>query len=84
MKKLIFGLIVLLMVVHQDFWWWDSIDPLVLGFLPISLAYQAGVSIAAAILWALAIKYCWPESIADDDDASASANLVNGAGGESV
>ncbi len=72
MKKNIFGLIVLLMIAHQDYWWWDSIDPLVLGFIPISLAYHAGVSMAAALLWALAIKYCWPTDVTDDNSNEAS------------
>jgi len=61
MKWLIFGLMALLAVVHQDFWWWDRAEPFVLGFIPIGLAYHAGVSLAAACLWALAVKYCWPE-----------------------
>jgi len=63
MKKLVFVMIVLLALVHQDFWWWDQIDPLVLGFIPIGLAYQAGVSVVAAILWALAVRYCWPAGL---------------------
>lgn len=66
MKRLVYALIVLLAILHQDFWWWDRIDPLVLGFIPIGLAYQAGVSIAAAILWAMAVKYCWPAKLEDD------------------
>jgi len=71
MKKLIYVLIVLLMVVHQDFWWWDKAEPLVCGFMPIGLAYQALISLLAAILWALAVKYCWPEGVDDSDDAPA-------------
>jgi len=66
MKFVIFGLIILLGLVHQDFWWWDRIDPLLFGFIPLGLAYQAGVSIAAAILWALAIKFCWPANLEDE------------------
>ncbi len=67
MKRFVYGLIVLLAILHQDFWWWDRIDPLVLGFIPIGLAYHAGVSIAAAVLWALAVKYCWPQGLEDDE-----------------
>lgn len=63
MKKLVYTMIVVLAIAHQDFWWWDQIDPLLFGFIPIGLAYQAGVSIVAAILWALAVKYCWPENL---------------------
>ena len=70
MKRLVYGLILLLAIVHQDFWWWDRIDPLVLGFIPIGLAYQAGVSIAAAILWAMAVKYCWPVGLEEETTPS--------------
>lgn len=69
MRRLVFGLIVVLAVLHQDYWWWDSIDPLVLGFIPIGLAYHAGVSVVAAVLWAMAIKYCWPDHLEDDMEA---------------
>lgn len=61
MRKLIIALIVVLIIVHQDFWFWNTADPMVFGFIPIGLAYQAGISIAAAILWAMAVCYCWPE-----------------------
>jgi len=79
MKYLFYGLIVLLAVVHQDFWWWDRAEPLVFGFIPISLAYQAGVSIAAACLWAAAVKYCWPEGADVDQEPVASDATSGGA-----
>ena len=63
MKKFVFGLLILLGLLHQDYWWWNSIDPLVFGFIPIGLAYHIGVSITAAILWALAVHYCWPSDV---------------------
>lgn len=68
MRKLIYGLIVLLCVIHQDFWFWDTPRPLVFGFIPIGLAYQAGISLAAGVLWALAVKYCWPKDVDVFDD----------------
>lgn len=63
MKKIVFGLLILLAILHQDFWWWNSIEPLVFGFIPIGLAYHIGVSITAGILWALAVHYCWPRDV---------------------
>jgi len=63
MKQVVIALIIILIIAHQDFWWWDDIDPLVFGFLPIGLAYHAGLSIMAAIVWALAVKYCWPRGV---------------------
>lgn len=50
---------VLLLVLHQDFWWKD--DPtLVFGFLPVSLAYQIVWTLLVALAWFLVAKYCWP------------------------
>ena len=77
MKVVVYALIVLLAIVHQDFWWWDKIDPLVFGFIPIGLAYHAGVSIVAAVLWAMAVKYCWPTG-ADAVDALPEPNSSDG------
>lgn len=68
MKQIVYGLLVLLAIFHQDFWWWDDVEPLVLGFIPIGLAYHALISVAAGVLWALAVRYCWP---ADADVADA-------------
>ncbi|MFQ5412139.1 MAG: DUF3311 domain-containing protein [Phycisphaerae bacterium] len=67
MKKLTYTLIILLALLHQDFWWWDDSEILIFGFLPVGLAWHAGVSIAAALLWALAVRHCWPRD-ADIDE----------------
>lgn len=51
--------LVLLAILHQDVWFWD--DPsLVLGFLPIGLAYHLGYSVVTALVWCLVLKYAWP------------------------
>ncbi|GMU36230.1 MAG: hypothetical protein KJ057_02735 [Phycisphaerae bacterium] len=65
----IFGALMLLAILHQDFWWRDDHRTLVFGFLPVSLAYHIGVSIAACLLWGLACRYCWPRDleVADSD-----------------
>lgn len=63
MKYLVGGLIVLLAVLHHDIWWWDSAEPLVFGFIPIGLAWHAGISIGAGIVWFLAVRYCWPAGL---------------------
>lgn len=51
-----------LFLLHQDLWFWDD-RTLVMGFLPIGLAYHAGFSVAAALLWAAAVKWAWPSDI---------------------
>ncbi len=63
-KNLIWVLFVLLFLVHQDLWWWDT-SSLVFGFLPIGLAYHACFSIACSLLGWLAIKYAWPKNLED-------------------
>jgi hypothetical protein len=53
------ALVVVLTVLHQDFWLWD--DPtLVGGFLPAGLAWHAAFSFAAVAVWALVVRFAWP------------------------
>ena len=63
MKKLwIWSLVALLLVLHQDNWFWTD-ERLVFGFMPVGLLYHAGISVAAACLWFAAIYLIWPEGI---------------------
>ena len=71
MKRFVYGMIVILAILHQDFWWWDDSETLVLGIVPIGLAYHAAISAAATGLWALAVVFCWPHEVDVDDDAAA-------------
>ena len=69
-NKAIWIIFVLLFLLHQDVWFWDD-RTLVLGFMPIGLAYHALFSLIAALLWASAIKWAWPSDIeawADEAD----------------
>ena len=72
MKYVVWGLVLLLVVIHQDVWNWDN-DRLVLGFLPVTLAYHACISLGAGIVWFLAINFAWPQGL-DDEPLSASAD----------
>lgn len=60
--KLAWGFILLLGIVHWDFWLWSD-RTLVFGFMPVGLFYQVCISIAAAIGWALVIKFAWPKDV---------------------
>ena len=62
-------LVLVVYVVHQDFWNWNKAEPLVLGFLPIGLAYHAGYSILAAITMAILVKFAWPKHLEDIEPA---------------
>jgi len=69
MKYLIPCLIVGLIFLHQDYWQWNN-GTLDFGFLPRALSYHAALSVLAAIVWAMAVHWCWPAEV-DFDDASA-------------
>lgn len=76
-RRLVWAWVGLLFLLHHDFWWWDD-RTLVLGFLPIGLAYHTAFSLAAGVTWALAIKFAWPEEI--EEWASAGETETTGAG----
>jgi hypothetical protein len=62
-KKNVLSLLVLaVFLLHQDFWNWRKSD-LVLGFLPVGLAYHAGYAILAAVLMAVLVKFAWPREL---------------------
>jgi hypothetical protein len=58
--------VVVLYVLHQDFWFWRVARPFVFGFIPIGLFYQAVFSVAAALLMWLLVKYAWPAHLEDE------------------
>lgn len=60
MKILLGIFIVVLIVLHQDYWnWYDA--HLFWGFMPYALLYHIGISIAASVMWLWATKFAWPE-----------------------
>ena len=65
MKYVVVALVIVLLVIHQDDWFfpfWRSPD-LVFGFMPQSLLYHAGISLAAGITWYLATVFAWPKQL---------------------
>jgi len=61
MFYVVWMMVILLIVLHQDNWLWDN-PTLVFGFLPITLLYHMGISIGATITWYLATRFAWPAS----------------------
>jgi uncharacterized protein DUF3311 len=59
-RILLVVVVVALYILHQDFWFWRTAYPLVLGFIPIGLFYQACFSVAASLVMWLLVKYAWP------------------------
>jgi hypothetical protein len=65
MKKVIWGMVILLLILHQDNWLWEN-TTLVFGFMPIGLLYHAGISMVAAFTWFLATQFAWPEFASEE------------------
>lgn len=64
MKKPFWILILVLLILHQDFWFWND-SSLVAGVMPIGLAYHMGISIAATLLWLAVCLFSWPKDLED-------------------
>lgn len=62
MKRVIWLLVGLLIVLHQDYWQWGDTS-LCFGFLPYTLAYHAALSLLAAAVWCLAAFCFWPHQL---------------------
>jgi hypothetical protein len=60
---LLTALVAAIYILHQDFWNWKQAEPLIFGFLPIGLAYQAGYSILAAAMMAVLVRTVWPKHL---------------------
>jgi hypothetical protein len=69
-KLLIFLLVALVYVAHQDVWNWREAGPMIFGFLPIGLAYHAAYSVAAAVMMAILVRFAWPKSLDVHEKAS--------------
>ncbi len=69
MHIVVWVLIALLIVLHQDNWFWDD-GTLLLGFMPIGLFYHVCISIAASATWLLAAKFAWPADVELVEDVS--------------
>jgi hypothetical protein len=70
MKKVLLVLaVVVLYVLHQDFWFWRTAYPLVFGFIPIGLFYHGAFSVAAALLMWLLVKFAWPAHLEEEVEA---------------
>ncbi len=71
MRRLAIVFFVVLVIIHQDFWWRDDHRTLAFGFLPISLVYHVFISILASVFWGLVCYYCWPADVDVPDGRNA-------------
>ena len=73
MRALVWILVAALIVLHHDFWNWND-GTLLAGFLPVGLAYHVVISIAAGIVWMLAVQFAWPSNLEASDEKQSPAN----------
>jgi hypothetical protein len=57
---------VVVLVLRHDYWNWDTPHPLLFGFLPIGLWWQALVSLLACGLMWLMVTFAWPGELEDE------------------
>lgn len=56
-------ILIVLYLLHQDFWWWAEARPIVFGILPIGLFYHVMYTLVTAlVLWGL-VRYRWPAEL---------------------
>lgn len=67
-RPLLYVLLALFIVFHNDLWWWD--DPTFVFGLPITLTYHLAYCLAAAGLMALLTRFAWPELDEGDGEES--------------
>ena len=69
MRRFVWGTVIVLAVLHWDFWYWDD-GSLLFGFLPVGLGFHAAFSIACGLVWFLAVHLAWPREIEEWADGA--------------
>jgi hypothetical protein len=62
MNWLLALLVIVVALLHQDFWNWTN-KALVLGFLPIGLAYHIAFSFLASLTMWVLVRFAWPQHL---------------------
>jgi hypothetical protein len=60
-------LIAIAYVLHQDWWFWHTATPLVLGFIPVGLFYHVIYTVAMVGLMWLLVRRAWPSHLERDE-----------------
>jgi hypothetical protein len=65
--------VVIVYVLHQDFWFWRTAHPLVFGFIPIGLFYHAGFAVLSSLLMWLLVTHAWPSHLEQEIEGQSHA-----------
>lgn len=60
------ALVAVVFVLHQDIWNWTN-KTLLMGFLPIGLAYHAGYAVLCVVTMAILVRFAWPRNLDGDE-----------------
>lgn len=75
MKRSLLTITILaLIILHQDFWFWRTADPVVFGFIPIGLFYHACYTVAASLVMWMLVRHAWPDHLDEEDGSGAPQN----------
>ena len=55
--------VVIVYLLHQDFWFWNTPFPFFFGFLPIGLAYHGAYSLLVCVLMIVLVRLAWPSHL---------------------
>jgi len=61
MKNVVYGLLLLLYVLHTDVWYWN--DPRIAMGLPIGVTYHVVWTVLVSAAFWLAVRYAWPAEL---------------------
>jgi hypothetical protein len=64
LRRAAWAFVAVLFVVRHDFWWWSD-RTVVLGCLPVGLAWHVLVSLLAALAWFAVVRRAWPRELDD-------------------
>jgi hypothetical protein len=65
------GVVAVLVALRNDLWHATSVEPLLWGFLPVGLWWQAMVSILAAGMMWLMVRLAWPRQLEELEQPAA-------------
>jgi hypothetical protein len=79
-RMVVLGLVllfVLVVILRNDIWNWNTPYPLLFGFLPVGLWWQGMVSILAAVMMWLMVRLAWPHELEDLAERHGSTDTHN-------
>lgn len=74
-RALLVTIVGALYVLHQDSWFWRTVHPLVLGFIPAGLFYHACYTIATALVMLMLVKHAWPSHLEEEAENGPDCSL---------